>query len=247
MFQGMEMNSFYDEIASEYDQLVQDDVNQNRFPYGAYEEMQYQVADYIFSNKHITKAQVLDVGIGTGSLYEKIMPEKLELTGIDNSEKMLEIARFRLPESRLVNHNILKGMPIDIKDDHFDYIVVDYLFKHFDVKTIVSLINQLVKKLAPFGKIFIGDIMFLDEGRKTAYLNANPDDLYPGYHYHSYSELITKLDDDLALSFLEINQYTGLMIIEKYYENPLHFEESLIKYKTNTVKWKSNQTQKSRE
>jgi len=241
------MNSFYDDIANEYDQLVQDDVVANRFPYGAYEEVQYMIADYIFENKHITEAKVLDIGIGTGSLYEKIMPEKLSLTGIDNSSAMLEIAHLRLPDAKLIKHNILRGIPAEIKNEKYDFIVINYLFKHFELNTIVGIVNKLVKFLAPFGKIFIADILFLDETRRKIYLNLNPDNLYPGYYYHSYSDVIAKIDDELALSFMEINEYTGITIIEKYYDNPLHFEETLVKYKSNTVKWKSNQTQKPRE
>ena len=55
---------------------------------------------------------------------------------------------------------------------------------------------------------------------------------------------INKYFCPLALSFMEINTYTGLLLIENYYESSLHFEESLIKYKTNTMKWKSNHSRK---
>jgi len=241
------MNRFYDQIADEYDSLVQEDVQANRFPYAAYNHLQDIIADYIAGNKHLSKVKVLDIGIGTGSLYEKIMPEKIDITGIDNSKTMLEIAHMRLPEARLISFDIQKGIPQALKQENFDYIVINYLFKHFDHPMITATINQLVKLLAPFGKIFIGDILFFDESVRQLYLNDHPDDLYPGYYYHAYMDIIQSIDDDLALSFMEVNEYTGIMIVEKYYENPLHFEETLIKYKTNTVKWKSKQTQKHRE
>lgn len=241
------MNRFYDQIACEYDQLVQEDIQNNRFPYGAYGDMQDIVAEYIFENKHITQAKILDIGIGTGSLYEKIMPEKIAITGIDFSDRMLEVAHLRLPEAILYKHDIRKGMPRQIANEQYDFIVVNYLFKHFDVKMLIDMVHQLVRYLSPFGKIFIGDILFLDEARRKNYLSDHPDHFYQNYFYHSYSDIVQQIDDQLALSYMELNEYTGIVIIEKYYETSLHFEETLIKYKTNTVKWKSNQTQKDRE
>ncbi len=241
------MNKFYDQIANEYDQLVQEDVRHNRFPYAAYNEMQDIIANYIFDNKHITRAKVLDIGIGTGSLYEKIMPEKIDLTGIDISKKMLEIAGLRLPDAKLVAKDILSGMPETIKGEKYDFIIVNYLFKHFDLPMFINAIHYLTEYLSPFGKIFIGDILFLDEARRKTYLQNHPDDLNPNYYYHAYSDIVYHINDNLALSYMELNEYTGIMIIENYYESSLHFKETLIKYKTNTVKWKSSQSRKSRE
>lgn len=241
------MKQLYDELAKEYDSMIQEDIRLNRFPYAAYDQMQDIIANYIYDNRHIEIAEILDIGIGTASLYDKVMPEKLSLTGMDISEKMLEIAKLRFPDATLMQHDIFKGMPFKFRNKRFDYIVVNYLFKHFDLETAASLINQLVDYLAPFGKIFIGDVMFLDPERRKLYLDHHPDDHYSFYHYHSYSEIVKKIDEKLALSFMELNPYTGILIVEKYYESSLHFEESLIKYKSNTVKWKSNQPQKSRE
>ncbi len=241
------MKELYDELAREYDQIIQEDIRLNRFPYAAYEEMQDIIANYIYDNRHIDVAEVFDIGIGTASLYDKINPQKLHLTGLDISEKMLEVAKLRFPDASLMQHDILKGIPFQLRNKRFDFIVVNYLFKHFDQTTAIALINQLIDYLAPFGKIFIGDVMFLDHDRKKLYLENHPDDNYSFYHYHTYSSIVKKIDDKLALSFMELNPYTGLLIVEKYYESSLHFEESMIKYKSNTVKWKSNQSQKQRE
>ena len=111
----------------------------------------------------------------------------------------------------------------------------------------INIVNLLSNFLAPFGKIFIGDILFLDETCKNTYLTDHPENLNPNYYYHTFSEVVNRTDELLALSFMELNSFTGILIIEKYYESALHFEESLIKYKSNTVKWKSSQSQKKRE
>jgi len=247
MFQGIHMNKYYDPLASQYDQLIQDDIIDNKFPYSAYEEIQYMEADFIFENKNIDQVKILDIGIGTGSLYEKINKNKLDITGIDISAKMLDIAHLRLPDACLIKHDIIKGLPRSIYGEKFDYIIINYLFKHYELEIVISIINQLIEYLAPFGKIFIGDICFLNDTNRKLYLSSHKEILDSTYYFHAYSEIVNRIDDNLALSFMEMNEYSGIVIIEKYYETSLHFEESLIKYKTNTVKWKSNQTQKNRE
>jgi len=243
----MSLKKTYNDIAYSYDQMIQDDVRLNRFPYAAYTDMQDLIINDIYHNNQVPIANILDIGIGTGSLYERIMPEKLKLTGIDISEKMLDICRLRLPDSILIEHDILKGLPEEISSKSYDYIVVNHLMKHFDRETVKSLINQLTRHLSSFGKLIIGDIMFSDEKQRILYFNHHPSHKSHAMHYHTYTGLIQNMDSTLATSFLELNQYTGILVIDKYYESSLHFEESLIKYKSNTVKWKSNQTQKSRE
>lgn len=241
------MNKFYDQIAPMYDQVVQDDIENRRFPYGGYDDLQDIIANYIYDAKPVERIKILDLGIGTGRIYEKINPQTSDITGIDNSKTMLEIAHLRVPEARLYDHNILLGLPEELAKESFDFIIIDYLFKHLDIHHVTGLISQLISHLSPFGRIFIGGILFLDAKRRQAYLSQNPADRYLIYHYHTYADIIRRIDQDLALSFMEINAYTGLMIVEKYHENPLHFEETLVKYKSNTVKWKSSHPQKHRE
>ena len=241
------MDKFYDTIAKDYDSLVEEDIKNDCFPYGAYREMGDIIANYIFDNKHLSKAKILDLGVGTAALYQKLMPRKFSLTGIDSSKRMLEIAALKFPNAKFYNSDILKGLPEELNSEKYDYIILNYVVMHFDDKTVIDLINQLVRHLSPFGKIFIGDIMFLDEKRREAFCNANPKTLSYGYFFHTYSEVVNKADDMLALSFMELNLYTGILIVEKYYERSLHFEESLIKYKSNTVKWKSSLEKKQRE
>ncbi len=241
------MDKFYDMLAKDYDSLVEQDINNDCFPYGAYQEMGDIIVNYIFDNKHLTKAKILDIGIGTAALYQKLMPSKFSLTGIDLSKEMLEIAALKFPNAKLYNNDILKGLPEELNNEKYDFIILNYVIKHFDLKTVIDLINLLIRHLSPFGKIFIGDIMFLDDKRRDGFCNANPESLSYNYFLHTYSEVTSTADENLALSFMELNLYTGILIVEKYYERSLHFEESLIKYKSNTMKWKSSLEKKQRE
>ncbi len=240
-------SKFYDDIARNYDSLVDDDCQNNHFPYAEHETLHQIIAEYISDNEEKEKLKILDLGIGTGSLYEKIIPERMELTGIDNCEDMLEIARLRLADANLINHDLVKGLPEEISSEYYDYIVITYTFMHFSMDYVIQMINLLKDKLAPFGRIFIGDIIFLDAVKKLKYTNRYKENVISGINYHLYEPIAKKVDDSLSMSFMEINEYTGLIIAEKLYESSLHYEETLVKYKTNTVKWKSSHPQKKSE
>ncbi len=241
------MNKFYDMIACEYDQLVDMDDYNKVFPYGSYDDLSDIVLSYLYDNQHIEPFKVLDIGIGTGKLYEKLLPSKYTLTGVDNSERMLEVAKLKYNKATFINHDITKGLPNQIENEKYDYIVVNYLFMHFDKEFTINLINQLTKYLAPFGKLFVGGLFFLDDHKMQIFKEKNKAFLDNYLQLHSYQSIVEKSQEYYEISFMEISSYTGLLIIEKYLENSLHFEDSLVKYKQNTVKWKSNQTQKQRE
>lgn len=237
----------YDDLAKNYDSCIAKDIENYRFPYSEHDLLHDIIAEYISERNNGDKKKILDIGIGTASLYEKIMPEKIELFGVDNCESMLEIARLRVPEAHLYNHNLKKGLPEDLKDERFDFIVVSYFFMHFDEEFVLFFINLFREHLAPFGKLFIGDVMFYNETNKMLYFKDHPNDDDPELNFHVYENIINRIDDNYDLSYMEINQYTGLIIVEKLFQNSLQYEESLVKYKSNTVKWKSTHPEKKSE
>lgn len=240
-------NKIYDDLAKRFDQMVKDDIENFRFPYSEYNLLHEIIAEYISDRLNGKQVKILDIGIGTASLYERIIPEGIDLTGIDNSEPMLEIARLRVPDARLINHNIKKGLPEDIKGETYDFIVVSYLFMHFDFEFIIYFIELFRRYLAPFGKLLIGDILFFNEDNKLRFLKENPDVAINDLNLHVYQDVLERIDDIYDLSYMEINSYTGLIIVEKMYQNSLQYDETLVKYNENTEKWKSTQPEKKSE
>jgi putative AdoMet-dependent methyltransferase len=230
--------------ASQYDQVVQEADRLNQFPFAGYDDMLTQIADMICSAKHLSVAEVLDLGIGTGQLYQKIPPEKISLRGLDRSDQMLEIAKLRLPGANLVKQDFTEGLPEDFRKRNYDFIVATYALHHLELSEYLKLIDYCLTFLSPFGKLIIGDILFTDELSRQRTMEENQELWDETEHYHAFSELIELLDGRLAMSFLKISFCAGIIVIEKYHETTLHFEDSLVKYKSNTVKWKSNQTGK---
>jgi 2-polyprenyl-3-methyl-5-hydroxy-6-metoxy-1,4-benzoquinol methylase len=97
-------------------------------------------------------ASVLDVGCGSG-VKSKVLDEKgMVVTGIDFSEKMLEIAKQRVPNGdfQLVDLYDLSGF-----DKTFDGIFAQAVLLHIPHEDVGSIIHALNKKLVPGGYFYV--------------------------------------------------------------------------------------------
>ena len=241
----IDMNDAYDDIAKRYDQLVDSDIQEHAFPYAGYHFIQEVLTDEL--NKHKKKMKVLDLGCGTAKMYQLVNPNKVQLYGIDACGDMLEIAKKKYPKGQFFHHDILKGLPNSLSYETFDYIVINYLFMHFSFRTSLDLIHLMLKRIGKHGKILIGDLLFINPEARQEFFYQHQEYVGLDLHFHLYSQFVNQMSEQLALSFFEINDYTGMMIIENINDIPLLFEDPLVKYKSNTRKWKSTHPQKKRE
>jgi putative AdoMet-dependent methyltransferase len=239
----MEVN--YNDIACKFDIIIKQDIQNQSFPYAGYQCVQDLITDDISSQKKPVK--VLDLGCGTAKLYERLNPKQYDLVGIDNAPEMIKIAKRNYPNSQFIEFDILKGLPQSLKYKHFDYIIINYVFMHYSFKTNVSILRYLVNYLKKMGKIIISDLLFINPSAKQEFFYAHQDYAELDLHFHMYSQYVNQMNEQLALSYFEINPYTGMMIIENINEFTLLFEDPLVKYKTNTGKWKSTHPRDKRE
>ncbi|KXH72112.1 MAG: hypothetical protein AM326_11290 [Candidatus Thorarchaeota archaeon SMTZ-45] len=75
----------YDKIAEQYDDY--------RSAFSAEEELD-EFMSFVKPNSHI-----LDVGCGTGLVARALVDNGLQVTGIDISHKMLDLAKHRVPQA----------------------------------------------------------------------------------------------------------------------------------------------------
>lgn len=224
------MQDLFNRMADNYDQMVIDADNLNQFPFAGYQKNINFIATAIEDDSRLGKSRVLDLGIGTGILEAKIKPEKIELTGIDISDKMLEITQLKLPSARLFCHDFRTGLPTEIKNDKFDIIIATYSMHHLDLDEWLNYIHFLSHHLTVFGKIYIGDIFFVNEGEKRACRQANIDSWDDSEYYHVFEAIVSRITEHLAISFVKLSFCAGVIIVENYHECTLHPDELLIKY-----------------
>jgi putative AdoMet-dependent methyltransferase len=220
----------FDKFAETYDQDVLDADNQNQFPYAGYQKILDFIASDIDKDSHMGKLRILDLGIGTGTLEAKVKPEKVDITGIDLSEKMLEVAQLKLHAARLFCADFRKGLPEEIRNDKFDIIVATYAMHHLGFEEWMEYVHYLSHHLTVFGKIYIGDILFVNENEKRLCRTQNLDSWDDDEHYHVYEAIVAKICDHLAASFLKISFCAGVIILENYHECTLQPDELLVKY-----------------
>ncbi len=107
---------------------------------------------------------LLDIGIGTGLLEEKVNAG-IKLFGIDISEKMMGKVR-----EKGLNVELKSGSFINIPyvDNKFDLIVSCFAFHHLADAEKEDSIYEMKRVLKDKGRLVIGDFMYLDkEDRKN--------------------------------------------------------------------------------
>lgn len=174
-------NKGFDLWADGYDKSVRLSEKSNAYPFAGYRS----VLDNIYRKiKDKKTAKILDIGFGTAVLSKRLYDENYEIWGVDFSEKMVEIAKSKMPTARLLRCDFANGLPQEFESENFDYIVCTYAIHHLDDNAKIQFVSELLEHITAEGKIFIGDVAFetraqLEECKKSNRENWDFDEFYP--------------------------------------------------------------------
>lgn len=144
----------FDNWAGEYDESI---AKSKGYPFEGY----YSVLTCVHNMIKIkNETKILDIGIGTGQLTYELYKKGGQIYGIDFSEKMLELARRKMPAAIFYRFDFNNGIPEELKNEQFDYIVSSYAIHHIDDKQKVNFIKELKGILADKGIIVLADVAF---------------------------------------------------------------------------------------
>ena len=105
-----------------------------------------------------TGDKILDVGCGNGRLLEAFGDKKVSYLGVDNSEKLINLAREN-QKSKIKNRKFLVGDILDlgkIPEVNFDYVFSVALFHHLPGQDLrIAALRQLKNKVNENGKIIM--------------------------------------------------------------------------------------------
>ncbi len=108
------------------------------------------------------EASILDVGSGTGIPTAKILSEKgFNVTGIDNSTRMIQIARKKVPKARFIEMNI-KRLRLDVLK--FDAITAFFSLLHVQEEIFDRVVANLLRHLKEGGYF----VLSMVEGNSNA-------------------------------------------------------------------------------
>ncbi len=163
------------------------------------------------------KAEILDTGCGSGHIASHLEKQGLKVTGIDFSDKMIELAKNRCKKSKFIKADI----------DNFDYgkekyngIIASFILIHLKKTSTKKLMNRIYNSMKQNGILFISTIKGKGE-------HFGPEPLNPEYNmYFRYTEknemkmLLSKTGFKI-IRFKEIQRktehmkYTGLFFVAK--------------------------------
>ena len=93
-------------------------------------------------------AKVLDAGCGAGVPVAKILSEQFEVTGVDFSEKQIELAKKNVPDATFICQDMTK---LEFPENHFDGICSYYAIIHIPRDEHRALLENLYRMLKPGG------------------------------------------------------------------------------------------------
>ncbi|KGR76750.1 class I SAM-dependent methyltransferase [Ureibacillus manganicus] len=202
----------FDLWANQYDQTVQISEENNQYPFAGYKAILNMIFNEVMQKDN---ANVLDIGVGTGVLTAKLYENGHRIHGIDFSAKMISIAKEKMPNANLLEWDITNGLPAELLENKFDFIVSTYTLHHLTDEQKVQFISNLLPLLDAKGKILIGDIAFetrekLESCRKES-INYWDDDEF----YFFFDELKALLSNSCHLEFYQISHCGGVFMISK--------------------------------
>jgi putative AdoMet-dependent methyltransferase len=153
----------HDEDAPGYDADVLDETNPIRAGYG-------ELLEWTARQAHIHDAsRVLEIGSGTGNLT-RLLPHAQETLCVDISAEMTKIASTKLasrPELCFFNADALEALHLpEVRRAPLHAIVSTYTLHHLTEAEKREFTETALQRLAPGGRLVVGDLMFKDEAER---------------------------------------------------------------------------------
>jgi ubiquinone/menaquinone biosynthesis C-methylase UbiE len=122
---------------------------------GWYPEFLKPVVDSVLANP--TYKQILDIGTGPGTLPQLLIAKNLavQITGIDTSKNMIEVARKSVSHNNVFFQHQQENASLPFATQQFDAVTFCSVLFLLDDNTKSMLMNEALRVLKPEGKIIV--------------------------------------------------------------------------------------------
>ncbi|HET7628372.1 MAG TPA: class I SAM-dependent methyltransferase [Bacillales bacterium] len=210
---GREFVELFDEWAESYDETVSSRENEYHEVFEHYDEILAEVV-------RCAEGTVLEFGVGTGNLTEKLLKAGHRVIGIEPSPMMRKKAQNRLPGLKLFDGDFLHYPALD---EPIDTIVSTYAFHHLTDSEKQTAVRRYGKQLPKGGKIVFADTVFDNENAKLALFERVKQQNYLRLlhdlqtEYYTFRQALEEIftASGFAVQFTRLNRYVSLMEAEK--------------------------------
>jgi putative AdoMet-dependent methyltransferase len=146
---GLEFVEIFDEWVHTYDDSVSGKDKEYEDVFLKYDKILQTVADAAIG-------PVVEFGVGTGNLTEKLRGRGLEVIGIEPNKAMREVTAEKMPDTTILDGDFL-NFTIDIEPKTF---VSTYAFHHLTDLEKAEAFKLYAEKLPAGGKVVFADTVF---------------------------------------------------------------------------------------
>ena len=152
---GREFVGIFDEWVHTYDDSVSGKDEEYKDVFMKYNEILQAVADAAIG-------PVIEFGVGTGNLTEKLLSRGLEVVGIEPNKAMREVVAEKMKELTVMDGDFLE-FETAIKPQSF---VSSYAFHHLTDTEKAQAFQLYAEQLPAGGKVVFADTLFASEAAK---------------------------------------------------------------------------------
>nr|WP_296438950.1 class I SAM-dependent methyltransferase [uncultured Acetatifactor sp.] len=150
-------NKGFDLWADGYDKSVGLGDEDGSYPFAGYKQILNEIYNRVLTDQ--CKA-VLDIGFGTGALTGKLYEQGCRIWGQDFSERMIELAKQKMPQAALYRQDFAKGLAEELRQNRYDAVIATYSLHHLSDEQKTGLIKDILPLLRDGGWLYIGDVAF---------------------------------------------------------------------------------------
>jgi putative AdoMet-dependent methyltransferase len=209
----------FEKLFNEWAPVYDDTVYQNQGEYDEVFEGYDDILDEVVRHIPTEAKKVLEFGVGTGNLTQRLIQRGLDVIGVEPSEEMRKQV-------------LKKGIPLDLRAGDFlnipvqetvDAIVSTYAFHHLTFEEKRQALEQMSSLLASSGRIIFADTAYKDEQAKREILSRvreqNKRSLLEDLETEYY-ELLPDLEHafegaGFTVRFQQLNRFVWLMTARK--------------------------------
>lgn len=185
-----------DEKDFNHKKIVIDGYNNCSEDYSKARAVQTEPSLKLLTDKISNGSTVLDLGCGSGVPVTKILSESYEVTGVDISEKQIELAKLYVPGAKFFHKDILD---FDFGSSIWDAIVSYYAIFHLPKKDQLVLFDKAINGLKKNGYLFF-TLSLMNEKAYTEDDFFGNTMYWDNYSLEEYEEILTERGIEIVYS-----------------------------------------------